>query len=322
MGKEKVIYEVCYPTYCTYRYHFHGLDSTQLFCKRNKKEFIESKKLKDETSIIAVSCNYQTNGIGTRDTKSGVNKIWVSEIGNLFISFVFLWKKSLYQKVGCLSQAATVAISKTLEKYNLKCQIKWINDVYINNKKISGCIVNVCDVNYDNDDDHDTTLYTRNTLKFINNDYVYIITGIGINIALDNDQTILNNDFTSMKREIQKKQDNDNDVSDDNNSESSNNNNNNRVTPSVERVTETLIEQFYIVICTLIKEGFTSFLDYITIRLLYKDKQVLIDQDNNKIIGYIKGISDDGSIILVNDHNQTIHVNTGRLFLYQENCDL
>ncbi|CXI93871.1 biotin protein ligase, putative [Plasmodium berghei] len=295
MEEEKVMYEKFYCAHNTYRYHLDELDSTQLYCKRNMKRFIENMKIKNSCNMIAVSCNLQTNGIGTKNTKQNINRLWVSEKGNLFVSFAFLWEKNKIEILKCLSQVSTVAISKTLEHYNLKCQIKWINDVLINYKKIAGCLINV--------------YYLHNEAKqmccpnscSIKNDYIYVVAGIGINIDLIDKNNLLNNNFTSIKNEI-----------------NTNPMGNNIIVPSVEDTTEKLIEIFHDVINNFKNNGFSLFLDYITLRLIYKSKKVIIDQDNNQVIGYLKGIENDGTIILVDDNNRIIHVNNGHMHLYDQ----
>ncbi|VTZ70219.1 biotin--protein ligase 2, putative [Plasmodium chabaudi chabaudi] len=295
MKEEIIMYEKVYCAHNTHRYHFDELDSTQLYCKRNMKKFIEDMKKKNFDNMIAVSCNLQTNGIGTKNTKKNINRLWVSERGNLFVSFAFLWEKNKIETLKCLSQVSTVAISKTLEYYNLKCQIKWINDVLINYKKIAGCLINIYYLN------NETKQMCCPNSCSIKNDYVYVIAGIGINIDLIDQNNLLNNNFTSIKNEI--------------NTDSAGTI---VFVPSVEDTTEKLIENFYDAINNFKNGGFSSFLDYITLRLLYKSKKVKIDQDNNQVIGYLKGMEDDGTLILVDDNNRIIHVNNGHMYLYDQ----
>ncbi|KYN96191.1 putative biotin protein ligase [Plasmodium gaboni] len=287
--KKQILFEKEYPEYNCMRIHFDVLDSTQLFCKRNKKFFIKSGKLKENNTIV-ISCNMQTNGIGTRDTKRNIDRYWLSDEGNLFISFIFLWNKNQMNIINCLAQSCTVAISKTIEYYNLETQIKWINDVLINYKKIAGCLVNLQYL----DDINFTDIYTNN---------VYIICGIGINVELIDDCNLLTKNFTSIKKELincsyEKKK---------------------CSIPSVEQVTEKLLENFFFTINKLCNHGFSSLLDYISIRLLYKEKKVVIDQDNHTIVGYLENLSDDGSIILLEEKTRKlVYINHGHLFSYEQ----
>ncbi|CRG99130.1 biotin--acetyl-CoA-carboxylase, putative [Plasmodium relictum] len=278
--EENVLFEKYYSELNSLRFHFDVLDSTQLYCKRNMQLFIETGKLKEDNMII-VSCNSQTNGIGTRDTKKNINRLWLSKEGNIFTTFVFLWNKDDLNKVSCLAQTSTVAISKTLEHFHLMTQIKWINDVLINYKKVSGCLVNL----YHFDDD------------ILSKKYVCIMVGVGINVNLRDDKNILNNNYTSIKKELEHYFDAPSCI------------------PSVEDIMQKLIENFHACIHKLQNEGFSTFLEYIKMRLLYNEKKVLIDQDNRQIVGYLKGLLDDGSILLLNEKNQIINVNNGHLYL-------
>ncbi|VWU49780.1 biotin protein ligase, putative [Hepatocystis sp. ex Piliocolobus tephrosceles] len=284
MAEEKVIFEKVYPEYNIHRTHFEELDSTQLYCRRHMMYYIKNELLNNINKVIAISANSQTNGIGTRDTKEKKDRIWLSEKGNLFISFMQLWPIDDLLKIQCMAQTCTVAISKTLECFYLVTQIKWINDVLVNEKKISGCLSN---------------LYYLDDCMGLEKKYVYIIVGIGININLVDNKNILFNNYTSIKKELKKDF---NDVT---------------LVPSVETVTNKLIENYYLVMNKLRNEGFSYFLEYINIRLLYKGKKIIIDQDNNKMVGYLKGILADGSLCLLQQNNEIIRVNTGKMYLYE-----
>ncbi|SBT71812.1 biotin--acetyl-CoA-carboxylase, putative [Plasmodium malariae] len=283
---EKVIFEKFCAEFNALHIHLDVIDSTQLYSRRNLKEFIDDAKLKDNKNMIIVSCNSQTNGIGTRDTKKNVDRKWLSEEGNVFVTFTFLWNKEDIQKVSCLAQTSTVAISKTLECFHLVPRIKWINDVLVNDKKIAGCLVN---------------LYFLDDISLsLSKDYVCVMVGIGINVHLTDDKNILHNKYTSIKKEL---------LIDFNIMS---------LIPSVEEVTKKLIENLYSCIHKLHDDGFSHFLDYITDRLLYKGRKVIIDQDNTEVVGYVRGILHDGSLILLDEKNDTVHVNTGHLHLYNK----
>ncbi|SBT32863.1 biotin--acetyl-CoA-carboxylase, putative [Plasmodium ovale wallikeri] len=284
MMEERAIFEKVYPEMNATHLHFDVLDSTQLYCRRNMKTFLQSKKLKDDDSMIIVSCNSQTNGIGTRDTKEKVDRKWISERGNIFTTFMLLWSIEELQKVSCLAQTSTVAISKTVETFNLQSQIKWVNDVMVSEKKIAGCLVN---------------MYFLDEYTHLGNKYVCVMVGIGINVHLTGDINILGNNYTSIRKELMLKI------------------NVECIVPSVEDVTQKLIVNFYTEIKKLHMEGFSSLLDYITKRLLYKGKKVIINQDSGQITGYLNGIQHDGSLLLLNDNNHVVHVNTGHLSLHR-----
>ncbi|EUD66216.1 biotin-[acetyl-CoA-carboxylase] ligase [Plasmodium inui San Antonio 1] len=276
-------FERCYPELGALRLHFDVLDSTQLYCKRNMARLLQNGTLQDDKSIVVVTCNEQTNGIGTRDTKKKQDRIWLSERGNIFTTFVLLWKREDSEKVKYLAQTSTVAVSKTLEHFHLVTQIKWINDVLVNEKKIAGCLVN---------------LYYLDEFPSLLNRYVCVMVGIGINITLTDKENLLGNNYTSVQKELERDF------------------NNLSLIPSLEDVTENLISNFRAVLTELKEEGFSSFLDYITPRLLYKDKNVVVDTDHELIDGHLQGLLHDGSLLLLRGKNELVRVNTGHLRLF------
>ncbi|SOV77253.1 biotin--acetyl-CoA-carboxylase, putative [Plasmodium sp. gorilla clade G3] len=296
MEERGKIFERFYTDINSLHLHFECLDSTQLYCRRNMKRFIEENKLRDDNMII-VSCNKQYHGIGTRDTNKNEDRIWLSEEGNVFVTFLFLWNDDLIDKVKLLTQTCTVAISKTLESFYLITQIKWINDVYVNYKKISGCLIHMYHY-MDNQIYHNNTVNNINTKK---KNKICLLVGIGINVNLEDPYNLLNNNYTSVKKEYLQDFDTPS------------------LIPTVEQITLKLIINVHDSINTLRKEGFSEFLNYIITRLLYKDKKVLIDQDNQYIVGYLKGLLHDGSLLLLTEDNQMINVNTGRLHIKEDN---
>ncbi|MCS7084215.1 MAG: biotin--[acetyl-CoA-carboxylase] ligase [Aquificaceae bacterium] len=80
----------------------------------------------------AVLSNIQTSGKGT------AGKSWHSESGGLYLSVnVEQPKKSLE----LLSLAMGVAVAKLLEGFNLLVGIKWVNDIYFQDKKLAGILI-------------------------------------------------------------------------------------------------------------------------------------------------------------------------------------
>lgn len=78
---------------------------------------------------------------------------WVSHHGNLYASFIY----SCPERDARISYAVAIAVSETLFSFGLVPTIKWPNDILIDNKKISGILIEY---------------YGR-----------FVIIGIGINIA-------------------------------------------------------------------------------------------------------------------------------------------
>lgn len=88
--------------------------------------------LTDRTVVHAVR---QTSGRGR------LARSWVDLGGdNLFLSIVLKPSDTFNEIYPNITQYLSVALCKVLEKYNVKPQIKWPNDVLIDGKKIAGIL--------------------------------------------------------------------------------------------------------------------------------------------------------------------------------------
>ncbi len=142
------------------------VDSTNAYLRRNS----------DLPCGTVVSTEYQTKGKG----RGG--KIWISERNNgLLFSFKFnpniLAKDSVY-----LMYLTSVVLSKYLnEKYNISTGIKWPNDIYIENKKLAGIL-----------------LEAKSGRKSIK----YVVIGIGVNISENQDKKHLPDNYCFLDNYI------------------------------------------------------------------------------------------------------------------------
>ena len=103
-----------------------SVNSTNTYAKEN----IDS--LADKTIIIAEK---QTDGRGRFTRK------WIDfGYGNLFMSIVLKPSSEFVNTYSNLTQYLSVVLCKTIESYNVKTQIKWPNDVLINDKKVAGIL--------------------------------------------------------------------------------------------------------------------------------------------------------------------------------------
>ena len=134
---------------------FDILSSTNDFAK----ELINSNTFKNGTTIIA---NSQTEGRGRFARK-------FYSPANTGIYFSSILKVSLpIQDVSLITIISAIAVCKAITRHtNLKPKIKWINDIYLNNKKICGILVE----NISNS----TNLKSKG-----------IVVGIGINSSTEN----------------------------------------------------------------------------------------------------------------------------------------
>ncbi len=121
------------------------VDSTNNFIKQN------AQKLKVDTCVIA---NSQTQGRGR------INKKFFSpKNSGLYLSILIKPEKFLPAEI---TAAAAVAVARAIERFSdKKAQIKWVNDVLINNKKVCGIL---CEA-----------LFRDNKPEFV-------VVGIGVNL--------------------------------------------------------------------------------------------------------------------------------------------
>lgn len=126
---------------------FETIDSSNTYALKNFDE------LEDLTAVVA---DEQTAGRGRFD------RTWVSDnCQNIYLSFVLKPEKKEY--IANLTQYLSVVTAKIIETYNVKPQIKWPNDVLVNNKKICGILC-------------------ESSLK--NNKIQGVVLGIGINLNM------------------------------------------------------------------------------------------------------------------------------------------
>lgn len=129
---------------------FNLIDSTNTYGKKICKEGSYSGTL-----IISEK---QTMGRGRQE------KPWLSVEGKGIYMSLILDNDLSLNKLMLLPHLIAASIHSTFKKYNIHTRIKWPNDIYLNNKKISGILIEQV---------------------FDNENKGHIILGIGVNISLD-----------------------------------------------------------------------------------------------------------------------------------------
>ena len=85
---------------------------------------------------FVVFTDFQTAG------KGQMGNAWESESGkNLLLSLVLYPEKVKPDEQFLISQLVSVAIKKTLDEYTDNITVKWPNDIYWNDKKIAGILI-------------------------------------------------------------------------------------------------------------------------------------------------------------------------------------
>lgn len=107
-----------YPS--SYNYYLaDSIGSTNQYFKDNYNDY------SDKSILIALS---QTEGRGRYD------RVWKSSNNDVIFS-ILLKNNNNYEII------TPIAICKGLLRYNIKCGIKWPNDIYLNDKKLSGILI-------------------------------------------------------------------------------------------------------------------------------------------------------------------------------------
>jgi len=108
-------------------YHFKTIDSTSSYLKRNYRKL---------SNMTFVQADYQEQGHG-RFARS-----WVSEKGANLMFSVLIKDEALMKKYASISLASAVSVLHVLQNLGLKnVSVKWPNDVYVNDKKICGILL-------------------------------------------------------------------------------------------------------------------------------------------------------------------------------------
>lgn len=102
-----------------------SVDSTNNYLKLN------SNSLEEGTIVVS---KIQTSGRGRSD------HTWMSEEGNLYFSFILKGWISR-SKVFELLARVSVAVIRVLKDFNIESQIKYPNDILIENRKICGILI-------------------------------------------------------------------------------------------------------------------------------------------------------------------------------------
>lgn len=109
--------------------HLDSVDSTNNYAAKLHKE-------DSVTHGTVIMADEQTNGRGQRGAS------WQSEPGkNLMFSLYVEPKKLKADQQTIISHCVCLAMVKVLQKKGVEAEIKWPNDLYVNNRKISGILI-------------------------------------------------------------------------------------------------------------------------------------------------------------------------------------
>ena len=107
------------------RIHFEEIGSTNDY----------AKGLRALGEDLIVTATRQTGGRGTK------GRSFSSDEGGVYLSELRFYENFLAKDAFKIMARAAVAVCETLKAYGLQPVIKWVNDIYVNDKKICGILI-------------------------------------------------------------------------------------------------------------------------------------------------------------------------------------
>ena len=107
------------------RVHFDALPSTQDYAK---------EKRADGQSLV-VTATSQSGGKGTK------GRSFSSDVGGVYLSKLTFYEDFPAKQAFLIMARAATAVCETLRFYGLQSLIKWPNDIWVNDKKICGILI-------------------------------------------------------------------------------------------------------------------------------------------------------------------------------------
>lgn len=101
------------------------IDSTNLY----------AKKLLSKREDVIVTADFQTGGRGTK------GRSFSSDKGGVYLTKLSFYENFLAKDAFLIMARAACAVCVTLESYGFKPKIKWVNDIYVEDKKICGILI-------------------------------------------------------------------------------------------------------------------------------------------------------------------------------------
>lgn len=148
--------------------HYDVIDSTNLEAKRLIKSGVNLP--------LVIVADTQTAGKGRMG-----RQFYSPDKTGLYMSFVYEPLTDFQDSVTVTSAAAVAVVRAIEELTDLKPKIKWVNDIYIDDKKVCGILT-----------------------EAVTGEKTSIIVGIGVNITTDEFPDEIKNTATSLKRAVDK----------------------------------------------------------------------------------------------------------------------
>ena len=230
-------------------------NSTNLYIKEHLETLLA--KTNDSKALICLLANTQTDGRGQ------FNRKWLSPEGNLYLSMVYLIKKN-HRSLHNFAQLLSLSAAIYLEKQGLPAEIKWPNDIYLQNKKLGGCLIEI--VNREND--------------------MAVISGIGLNIKMEReDLNRIDQAAISIEDYIQQKKKNENSHL--------------QINYHVGDVAAEIIEIYKSLLSIYLKDGFAPFTK--RYESFLRKSPIKFCLNKKEIVGEFAGIYPDGRLQIISN---------------------
>ena len=148
--------------------YYDVIDSTNLEAKRLIKS--------GEKLPIIITADTQTAGKGRMG-----RQFYSPDKTGLYMSFVYEPETDFQDSVTVTSAAAVAVVRAIEELTDLNPKIKWVNDIYVDDKKVAGILT-----------------------EAVTGERTSIIVGIGVNITTDEFPDEINDTATSLKQSVDK----------------------------------------------------------------------------------------------------------------------
>lgn len=142
----------------TENYEIHS--STQTVAREKATKLTTGQDSMATNEWLLIQAAGQTDAFGQHD------RTWFSPVGhNLYLTYVIPWPHMHAHALVYLPQSTTMAVAQTLQAFDLHPQIRWINDVFANKKKVCGVLC-----------EKKGTIFQRH--------YDVVLIGIGLNVNM------------------------------------------------------------------------------------------------------------------------------------------
>ncbi|OII71860.1 biotin-(acetyl-carboxylase) ligase [Cryptosporidium ubiquitum] len=157
--------------------HFTTLPSTQTWAYDNIDVLVSSEKLSPKVWTVITADN-MTSGIGSYDHKTLKSRVWCTSHGkNLNATYITLRRRNFSEEsdkhilnLSLYTLGIALTVCKILGEFGIKePKIKWVNDIYVNGKKLGGILSKQLEKRY----------------VFEHAEYEPVVFGIGLNVLHD-----------------------------------------------------------------------------------------------------------------------------------------